>query len=56
MAPACAGYVLASQLGLGYLPAIARALELSPVFAGGVGHGEGAGAAMVLGLLDAVAL
>lgn len=54
MAPAATGYLVASQHGQGCMPAIVAALGLEPIFAGGVGHGEGAGAAMVLGLLDQV--
>lgn len=52
LAPPCAGYLLASQRGSGAQPALLDHLGLAPVFAGGVGHGEGAGAAMVLALLD----
>lgn len=52
LAPHAAGYVIAAQQGHGCMPAIVAALGLESIFAGGVGHGEGAGAAMVLGLLD----
>lgn len=55
LAPACAGYVIASQHGRGALPDLVRALGAAPVFAGGVGQGEGAGAAMVLALLAQLA-
>jgi NaMN:DMB phosphoribosyltransferase len=54
LAPAVTGYLIAAQHGQGCMPAIVAALGLEPVFAGEVGHGEGAGAAMVLGLLDQV--
>jgi nicotinate-nucleotide--dimethylbenzimidazole phosphoribosyltransferase len=54
LAPAAAGYLIAAQRGAGCLPAILASLRLESIFAGGVGHGEGAGAAMVLGLLDQV--
>lgn len=54
LAPAAAGYCIASQHGRGCMPAIVSALGLEPVFAGGVGHGEGAAAAMVMGLLDSI--
>jgi nicotinate-nucleotide--dimethylbenzimidazole phosphoribosyltransferase len=54
LAPAVTGYLIAAQQGHGCLPAILAALGLESIFAGGVGHGEGAGAAMVLGLLDHV--
>lgn len=53
-APHAAGYLIASQQGQACAPALLAALGLSPVFAGGVGHGEGAGAAMVLGLVNAL--
>lgn len=53
-APHAAGYLIASQHGQACAPALLAALGLSPVFAGGVGHGEGAGAAMVLGLVNAL--
>ena len=53
LAPPLTGYLIAAQHGHGCAPAILAALDLAPVFAGGVGHGEGAAAAMVLGLLDA---
>jgi len=52
LAPAVTGYLIAAQQGHGCMPAILSALGLESIFAGGVGHGEGAGAAMVLGLLD----
>jgi nicotinate-nucleotide--dimethylbenzimidazole phosphoribosyltransferase len=54
MAPATAGYLIAAQRGSGCMPAILEALRLESIFAGGVGHGEGAGAAMVLSLIDQV--
>lgn len=54
LAPAVTGYLIAAQHGQGFMPAFVAALGLPAVFAGGVGHGEGAGAAMVLGLLDQV--
>ncbi len=54
LAPHAAGYLIASQQGQGCAPTFVTALGLSPVFAGGVGHGEGAGAAMVMGLVNAL--
>lgn len=54
LAPAAVGYCIASQHGRGCMPAIVSALGLEPVFAGGVGHGEGAAAAMVMGLFDSI--
>lgn len=58
LAPHAAGYCVAAQHGRGCMPAIVSALGAAlgaaPVFAGGVGHGEGAAAAMVLGLLDSI--
>ncbi|MEZ4363585.1 MAG: nicotinate-nucleotide--dimethylbenzimidazole phosphoribosyltransferase [Kofleriaceae bacterium] len=54
LAPPVTGYLIASQRGDGCLPALLDALELPAVFSGGVGHGEGAAAAMVLGLIDQV--
>jgi nicotinate-nucleotide--dimethylbenzimidazole phosphoribosyltransferase len=54
LAPAVTGYLIASQQGHGCMPAIVAAFGLESVFFGGVGYGEGAGSAMVLGLLDAI--
>jgi nicotinate-nucleotide--dimethylbenzimidazole phosphoribosyltransferase len=52
LAPPVPGYLIASQRGSGAMPAMVDALGLAAVFAAGVGHGEGAGAALVLGLID----
>lgn len=52
LAPASAGYFIASQRGAGYGPELLEALGLSAILAGGAGSGEGAGAAMLLPLLD----
>jgi nicotinate-nucleotide--dimethylbenzimidazole phosphoribosyltransferase len=54
LAPAVNGYLIASQRGYGCMPSIMDALRLESIFAGGVGCGEGAGAAMVLAMLDQV--
>ncbi|HEX5063189.1 MAG TPA: nicotinate-nucleotide--dimethylbenzimidazole phosphoribosyltransferase [Kofleriaceae bacterium] len=48
------GYMIAAHRGSFTQPAILDHLGLSPAFDVGLGHGEGAGAAMVLPLLDQV--
>ena len=55
LAPNVRGYLLAAHGGTFTHPRILAHLGLSPVFEVGLGHGEGAGAAMVLPLLDQVA-
>jgi nicotinate-nucleotide--dimethylbenzimidazole phosphoribosyltransferase len=55
IAPDVTGYLLAAHGGSPLHGRILAALGLEPVFAVGVGHGEGTGAAMVLPLADQVA-
>jgi nicotinate-nucleotide--dimethylbenzimidazole phosphoribosyltransferase len=55
LAPAVTGYLIAAHRGDFTQPAILAHLGLRPVFEVGLGHGEGAGAAMVLPLVDQVA-
>lgn len=55
LAPAVPGYLVAAHRGGFVHPAALAYLELAPVFDVGIGHGEGAGAAMVLPILDQVA-
>jgi nicotinate-nucleotide--dimethylbenzimidazole phosphoribosyltransferase len=54
LAPAVAGYLIAAHAGTFTHPRILAHLGLHPVFAVGLGHGEGTGAAMVLPLIDQV--
>ena len=51
LAPAIGDALIASQHGTGPAPAALQILRLDPVIPGGVGTGDGAGAAMVLALL-----
>ena len=53
-APTVTGYLVAAHRGSFTMPAILTHLGLEPVFEVGLGHGEGAGAAMVLPLVDQV--
>jgi nicotinate-nucleotide--dimethylbenzimidazole phosphoribosyltransferase len=53
-APAVTGYLLAAHRGGEAMPAILDQLGLTPAFEVGLGHGEGAGAAMLLTLIDQV--
>ncbi|MEP6865902.1 MAG: nicotinate-nucleotide--dimethylbenzimidazole phosphoribosyltransferase [Deltaproteobacteria bacterium] len=53
-APAVTGYLIAAHSGSFVMPQILRYLALEPIFAVGLGHGEGSGAAMVLPLVDQV--
>jgi nicotinate-nucleotide--dimethylbenzimidazole phosphoribosyltransferase len=55
LAPAVTGYLIAAHGGSPLHGRILAHLGLEPVFAVGVGHGEGTGAAMVLPLADQVA-
>ncbi len=55
LAPNVRGYLVAAHGGTFTHPRILAHLGLTPVFEVGLGHGEGAGAAMVLPLLDQVA-
>ena len=56
LAPAAAGYVVAAHAGGGAAAIAARAaLDLTPIVAAGLGHGEGTGAAMALPVLAAAA-
>lgn len=55
LAPAVTGYLIAAHAGSPLHGRILAHLGLEPVFAVGVGHGEGTGAAMVLPLADQVA-
>jgi len=54
-APDVVGYLVAAHAGTFTQPRVLAHLGLSPVFAVGLGHGEGTGAAMVLPLADQVA-
>jgi nicotinate-nucleotide--dimethylbenzimidazole phosphoribosyltransferase len=53
--PEVRAYAIAAQGGPPLLRKLLDCLEAVPVFAQGIGHGEGVGAAMVLPLLDQVA-
>jgi len=53
-APEVRGYLIAAQAGTFTQPAILSVLGARPVFAVGLGQGEGTGAAMVLPLIDQV--
>lgn len=55
LAPAAAGYLVASHRGSFTHPAILSHLGLQPLFDVGLGHGDGTGAAMTLPLFDQVA-
>jgi nicotinate-nucleotide--dimethylbenzimidazole phosphoribosyltransferase len=55
-APAAAGSLVAAHAGSGAHGAILAHLGLVPLFAGGLGHGEGTGAALALPLADQVAV
>lgn len=55
LAPNVGGYLVAAHAGTFTHPRILAHLGLSPLFEVGLGHGEGAGAAMVLPMLDQVA-
>lgn len=55
LAPAVTGYLIAAHAGSPLHARILAHLGLEPVFAVGVGHGDGTGAAMVLPLADQVA-
>jgi nicotinate-nucleotide--dimethylbenzimidazole phosphoribosyltransferase len=55
LAPDARGYLVAAHRGTGAMPAILAHLGLTPAFDVGLGHGEGAGAAMVLPMLDQIA-
>lgn len=55
LAPNVRGYLVAAHAGTFTHARILAHLGLSPVFEVGLGHGEGAGAAMVLPMLDQVA-
>ncbi len=54
LAPDVVGYLIAAHAGTGVHAQILAVLGLEPVFAVGLGHGEGIGAAMVLPLIDQV--
>ena len=56
LAPPVTGSLIAAHRGSFTHPAILQHLGLVPVFEVGLGHGEGSGAAMVLPLLDQVAM
>jgi nicotinate-nucleotide--dimethylbenzimidazole phosphoribosyltransferase len=55
LAPNVRGYLVAAHSGTFTHPRILAHLGLTPIFEVGLGHGEGAGAAMILPLLDQVA-
>ncbi len=55
LAPAVTGYLIAAHRGSFTLPATLAHLGLVPMLDAGLGHGEGAGAAMLLPSLDQVA-
>jgi nicotinate-nucleotide--dimethylbenzimidazole phosphoribosyltransferase len=55
LAPNVRGYLVAAHAGTFTHPRILAHLGLTPIFEVGLGHGEGAGAAMILPLLDQVA-
>ena len=52
---AVAGYIVAAHCGTFTMPGTLAPLGLDPLFDVGLGHGEGAGGAMVLPLVDQVA-
>jgi nicotinate-nucleotide--dimethylbenzimidazole phosphoribosyltransferase len=54
LAPPVTGYLIAAHAGSALQAAFLERLGLEPVFAVGLGHGEGIGAAMVLPLIDQV--
>ncbi len=56
LAPNVRGYLVAAHAGSFTHPRILAQLGLSPIFEVGLGHGEGTGAAMLLPLLDQVAV
>ncbi|HEY0251089.1 MAG TPA: nicotinate-nucleotide--dimethylbenzimidazole phosphoribosyltransferase [Kofleriaceae bacterium] len=55
-APNITGYLVAAHRGSFTMPAILESLGLQPIFDVGLGHGEGSGAAMILPLVDQVAV
>ena len=55
LAPAAAGYLVAAHRGNFTMPRAIAHLGLEPIFDVGLGHGEGAGGAMILPLVDQVA-
>ncbi|MFT3695002.1 MAG: nicotinate-nucleotide--dimethylbenzimidazole phosphoribosyltransferase [Kofleriaceae bacterium] len=56
IAPNITGYLVAAHRGSFTMPAILDYLKLQPIFEVGLGHGEGSGAAMVLPLVEQVAV
>jgi len=55
LAPAATGYLVAAHRGNFTMPRALAHLGIEPVFDLGLGHGEGAGGAMILPLVDQVA-
>jgi len=55
IAPASAGYLVAPHRGTFTMPKMLAHLGLEPIFEIGLGHGEGAGGALILPLVDQVA-
>ncbi|HEY1815045.1 MAG TPA: nicotinate-nucleotide--dimethylbenzimidazole phosphoribosyltransferase [Kofleriaceae bacterium] len=55
IAPAVAGYLVAAHRGTFTMPQTLAHLGLEPIFEVGLGHGEGAGGALILPLVDQVA-
>ncbi|HEX4455448.1 MAG TPA: nicotinate-nucleotide--dimethylbenzimidazole phosphoribosyltransferase [Kofleriaceae bacterium] len=55
LAPAARGYLVAAHRGGLTMPSALAHLELEPIFEVGLGHGEGAGGAMIVPLVDQVA-
>jgi nicotinate-nucleotide--dimethylbenzimidazole phosphoribosyltransferase len=55
IAPAAAGYLVAAHRGTFTMPQTLAHLGLEPIFEVGLGHGEGAGGALILPLVDQVA-
>ena len=55
LAPAACGYLVAAHRGTFTMPRALAHLGIEPVFDLGLGHGEGAGGAMILPLVDQVA-
>jgi nicotinate-nucleotide--dimethylbenzimidazole phosphoribosyltransferase len=55
LAPPVTGYLVAAHRGSFTMPAMLAHLGLAPIFEGGLGHGDGTGAAMLLSLVDQLA-
>ncbi len=55
LAPASRGYLIAAHRGSFTMPSALAHLGLDPIFAVGLGHGEGSGGTMIVPLVDQVA-